>query len=43
MIVRTRNYKLEKKTYVRIAFRNIIRQQGWIAGLAALALCLCYF
>jgi hypothetical protein len=43
MIVRTRNYKLEKKTYVRIAFRNIIRQQGWIAGLAALALCFCYF
>jgi hypothetical protein len=42
MIVRTRNYKLEKKTYVRIAFRNIIRQQGWIAGLTALALCLCY-
>lgn len=42
MIVKTKNYKLEKKTYVRIAFRNIIRQQGWIAGLAALAICLCY-
>ena|SRR5574339_110053 len=42
MIVKTKNYKLEKKTYVRIAFRNIIRQQGWIAGLGALAICLCY-
>lgn len=43
MIVRTKNYKLEKKTYIRIAFRNIIKQQGWIAGLAALAICLLYF
>ncbi|HEX5170729.1 MAG TPA: YcxB family protein [Cyclobacteriaceae bacterium] len=42
MIVKTKNYKLEKKTYVRIAFRNIIKQQGWIAGLVALAICLCY-
>jgi len=42
MIVRTKNYKLDKKTYVRLAFRNIIKQQGWIAGLVALALCLCY-
>lgn len=43
MIVKTKNYKLEKNTYVKIAFRNIIKQQGWIAGLAALALCACYF
>lgn len=43
MIVKTKNYKLEKNTYVKIAFRNIIKQQGWIAGLGALAICLCYF
>ena len=42
MIVKTKNYKLDKKTYVRIAFRNILKQQGWIAGLVVLALCLCY-
>lgn len=42
MIVKTKNYKLEKKTYIRIAFRGILKQQGWIAGSAALAICLCY-
>jgi hypothetical protein len=42
MIVKTKNYKLEKKTYVSIAFKNILKQQGWIAGLVVVALCLCY-
>lgn len=42
MIVRTKNYKLEKKTYINLAFKNILRQQGWIAGLAAVAICLFY-
>jgi hypothetical protein len=42
MIVKTKNYKLEKKTYVSIAFKNILKQQGWIAGLVVAALCLCY-
>jgi hypothetical protein len=43
MIVRTKNYRLEKKTYIGLALRNVLRRQGWIAGLAALAICLCYF
>lgn len=43
MIVKTKNYKLEKKTYIGLAFRNIIKQQGWIAGLIALAFCALYF
>jgi hypothetical protein len=43
MIIRTKNYKLDKKTYIRLALKNILLQQGWIAGLVALALCLCYF
>lgn len=43
MIVKTKNYRLDKKTYRQIAFKNILKQQGWIAGLVALALCLCYF
>jgi hypothetical protein len=43
MIVKTKNYKLEKKTYINLAFRNIIKQQGWIAGLIAIAFCGLYF
>lgn len=43
MIIKTKNYKLEKKTYIKLALKNILLQQGWIAGLAALAISLCYF
>lgn len=43
MIIKTRNYKLEKKTYISLALKNILLQQGWIAGVVALAICLCYF
>lgn len=43
MIVRTKNYKLEKKTYINLAFKSIIARQGWIAGLGAVAICLLYF
>lgn len=42
MIAKTKNYKLEKKTYIRLAFKNIMKQQGWIAGLAFIAICLGY-
>ena len=42
MIVKTKNYKLDKKTYRGIAFKNIMKQQGWIAALVVVALCLCY-
>ena len=41
MIVKTKNYRLEKKTYIRLALRSVLQRQGWIAGLVALALCLC--
>lgn len=43
MIVKTKNYKLDKKTYIRLALRSILKRQGWIAGAAAVAICLCYF
>lgn len=43
MIVKTKSYKLEKKTYINLAFKSILAQQGWIAGLAALAICALYF
>ncbi|MBX2944409.1 MAG: YcxB family protein [Cyclobacteriaceae bacterium] len=42
MIVKTKNYKLEKKTYIRLALRNILKQQGWIALLAAAGISACY-
>lgn len=42
MIVKTKNYKLDKKTYIRLAFNNVIRKQGWIAAAAAFVICLFY-
>ena len=42
MIVKTKNYKLDKKTYIRLALRNVLKRQGWIAASVAFVLCLCY-
>jgi hypothetical protein len=42
MIVKTKNYKLEKKTYIQLALKSVLRKQGWIAVAVAVALCLCY-
>lgn len=42
MIVRTKNYKLDKKVYIKLALTNILLKQGWIAALVATALCLCF-
>lgn len=39
MIVKTRNYRLEKKDYRRMALKNILREQWWV-GLIVLAVCL---
>jgi len=41
MIVKTKNYRLEKSDYIRMALRNILRQQWWVS-LIVLAICLCY-
>lgn len=43
MIVKTKNYKLDKKTYVSLALKNILLKQGWIAAAATVVLCLGYF
>lgn len=43
MIVKTKNYKLDKKTYVSLALKNILLKQGWIAAAVAIVLCLGYF
>jgi YcxB-like protein len=40
MIVKTKNYKLDKKVYIKVALTNILLKQGWIAALAALVICL---
>jgi len=42
MIVRTKNYKLDKSIYRKIALNSILKQQGWMAALGAVALCLPY-
>src|SRR5882724_11335292 len=41
MIVKTKNYRLEKSIYIRMAFINVLKQQWW-AGLIVLAICSCY-
>lgn len=43
MIVKTKNYKLEKKVYINLALKSILKKQGWIAVAAAVVLCLGYF
>jgi hypothetical protein len=43
MIVKTKNYKLDKKTYINLALKSVLRKQGWIALTAAFAICLLYF
>lgn len=42
MIVKTKNYKLEKKIYIKLALQAVLKKQGWIAALAAFLLCLGY-
>jgi hypothetical protein len=42
MIVKTKSYKLDKKTYINIALTSILKKQGWIAAAAAFAICLMY-
>ncbi len=42
MIVKTRNYRLEKQDYIKMALKNILKQQWWVS-LIVLAICLLYF
>lgn len=41
MIVKTRNYRLEKKDYIKMALRNVLKQQWWVS-LIVVAICLGY-
>jgi hypothetical protein len=42
MIVKTKKYKLETGTYIKIGLQNILREQWWVS-LIYLAICLMYF
>lgn len=42
MIVKTKKYKLETGTYIRIGLQNIIKEQWWVI-LIYLAICAMYF
>ncbi len=41
MIVKTRNYRLEKNNYIKMALKAILKQQWWV-GLIVVAICLGY-
>ncbi|MEL7001975.1 MAG: YcxB family protein [Bacteroidota bacterium] len=41
MIVKTRKYKLESGTYIKLALKNVLKQQWWVF-LIALAICAGY-
>lgn len=40
MIVKTKNYRLEKKVYIKLAFMAVLKQQGWMAALGAVVISL---
>jgi hypothetical protein len=42
MIVKTKNYKLEKNIYINVALKNVLKKQGWMAGVGAFVICLGY-
>jgi hypothetical protein len=42
MIVKTKNYKLDKKLYINLALKSILKKQGWMAAAGALLICLGY-
>ncbi len=42
MIVKTRNYRLEKKRYIKMALKSILKKQWWAVPIAV-GICLFYF
>ena len=42
MIVKTRNYRLEKKLYIKMALKSILKKQWWAIPIAV-GVCLLYF
>lgn len=43
MIVKTKKYQLEKGTYMKIAMKNLIREQWWVFLIAAAIMCGAFF
>lgn len=39
MIVKTRKYKLETSTYIKLAMKNILREQWWVFLIALAIMC----
>ena len=39
MIVKTRKYKLENSTYIKLAMKNILREQWWVILIALAIMC----
>jgi hypothetical protein len=42
MIVKTKKYQLDSKTYIKLGLLNVLRQQWWVF-LIAIAICMGYF
>lgn len=43
MIVKTKKYKLETRTYLKLAMKNLIREQWWVFLIAAAIMCGAFF
>lgn len=43
MIVKTKKYQLEKGTYIKLAMKNLVREQWWVFLIAAAIMCGAFF
>lgn len=43
MIVKTRKYKLETGTYVKLGMKNVLKQQWWVFLIAIAIACMAFF
>lgn len=43
MIVKTKKYQLEKGTYIKMAMKNLVREQWWVFLIAAAIMCGAFF
>ena len=43
MIVKTRKYKLENSTYIKLGLMNVLREQWWVFLIAAAIMCGAFF
>jgi len=43
MVVRTKKYKLETGTYIKLGLKNILREQWWVGLIAVAIACMAFF